>query len=54
MFLRFLTLLIFVAGSFNVTAQTKGCTDPQANNYNPAATVNDGSCEYSITLFTPP
>ena len=23
-----------------------GCTDPLANNYNPFATVNDGSCEY--------
>ncbi|HKK39076.1 MAG TPA: T9SS type A sorting domain-containing protein, partial [Cryomorphaceae bacterium] len=23
-----------------------GCTDPEAINYNPAATINDGSCEY--------
>jgi PKD repeat protein len=25
---------------------TPGCTDPAANNYNPLATENDGSCEY--------
>src|SRR6266571_3861082 len=25
---------------------TYGCTDPQAINYNPNATVNDGSCQY--------
>lgn len=24
-----------------------GCTDPQAQNYNPDATVDDGSCDYS-------
>ncbi len=27
-------------------AQTPGCTDPLASNYNPAATKNDGSCGY--------
>jgi hypothetical protein len=26
-----------------------GCTDPTACNYNPAATVDDGSCNYSTT-----
>ncbi|MFK7755772.1 MAG: T9SS type A sorting domain-containing protein [Flavobacteriales bacterium] len=25
-----------------------GCTDPSALNYNPAATVNDGTCEYEV------
>lgn len=30
-------------------AQVSGCTDPQSNNYNPAATINDGSCTYSTT-----
>ena len=25
-----------------------GCTDPEASNYDPDATVGDGSCEYSI------
>ncbi len=29
-----------------------GCTDPQAVNYNAAATVNDGSCIYNATNYT--
>ncbi len=33
---------------FNVQLKAQyGCTDPQANNYNPSATINDGSCTYS-------
>ena len=37
------------ANSF-VTAPTplSGCTDSTANNYNPAATQNDGSCTYDV------
>ncbi len=34
--------------------QVLGCRDPLANNYNPAATVNDGSCTYDITTYNPP
>ncbi|MEP7233145.1 MAG: hypothetical protein ABI691_23000 [Ginsengibacter sp.] len=34
--------------------QVNGCTDPLANNYNAAATVNDGSCTYNTTNYTPP
>ena len=30
-----------------------GCTDPQATNYNAGATINDGSCVYPITNYTP-
>lgn len=30
-----------------------GCTDPQATNFDPAATENDGSCIYPSTTFTP-
>ena len=30
----------------------KGCTDPNANNYNPSASVNDGSCTYSPPSVT--
>ncbi|MEJ7666684.1 MAG: hypothetical protein WKG07_47795 [Hymenobacter sp.] len=26
-----------------------GCPDPQATNYDPAATRNDGSCQYPVT-----
>ncbi|WP_207492889.1 hypothetical protein [Aridibaculum aurantiacum] len=35
-------------------AQTPGCRDPLANNYNASATVNDGSCTYNQTSYTPP
>src|SRR6188768_3637663 len=37
---------------FNADAQISGCTDPQSNNYNPAATINDGSCTYNATSLT--
>ncbi|RMF24832.1 MAG: T9SS C-terminal target domain-containing protein [Bacteroidetes bacterium] len=30
-----------------------GCTDPQALNYDPAATLNDGSCLYPPTSLSP-
>lgn len=30
-----------------------GCPDPQATNFNPAATSNDGSCLYPVTTYTP-
>jgi len=44
-------ILLFVQSSF---AQISGCTDPNANNYNSDATVNDGSCTYNVTLYNPP
>jgi hypothetical protein len=34
-------------------AQVYGCTDPLANNYNPAATVNIGSCTYNSVSVSP-
>jgi hypothetical protein len=33
--------------NFCVSGDTAGCTDSNACNYNPAANVDDGSCEYS-------
>lgn len=39
--------LIFLP--FHLSAQISGCTDPQATNYNPDATQNDGSCVYPPT-----
>ena len=35
-------------------SQVSGCNDSLANNYNPAANVNDGSCMYNTTAYTPP
>ncbi len=35
-------------------SQTAGCTDPRANNFDPAAQINDGSCTYNITVYNPP
>jgi PKD repeat protein len=48
---RFLLILFYFIFSFvkSITAQVSGCTDPQANNYNASATVNDGSCTYNVT-----
>ena len=34
-------------------SQVYGCTDPIANNYNPAATINNGSCSYNAIAYTP-
>lgn len=30
----------------------EGCTDPEANNYNPEATIDDGSCMYDCAPLT--
>lgn len=44
--------LLFVMAE-GCLAQVCGCTDSLANNYNAAATINDGSCEYaSVVLET--
>lgn len=40
-------------GMARTYAQDCGCTDPRALNYNPEATVNDGSCTYAQTTVTP-
>ncbi len=46
-FLVVIYLQLFTVISAN--AQVYGCTDPQATNYNPDATHNDGSCVYPPT-----
>jgi hypothetical protein len=35
------------------TAQVSGCTDSKANNFNPLATVNNGTCTYNGSNITP-
>ena len=43
---------IVFAAILHATAQTCGCTDPMATNYNASATVNDGSCVYASTTVS--
>ena len=44
----FILLLVFI----DVSAQS-GCTDPQAQNYDVNAVINDGTCIYSTTNYSP-
>ncbi len=47
----FLLAIALCYSSVYINAQVTGCPDPAANNYNSAATINDGSCTYNnITL----
>jgi hypothetical protein len=43
-------LLIFVV---QLNAQIPGCTDVLATNYNPSASLNDGSCTYAAASVAP-
>ena len=48
----FITLCLLL---YMVKSQAQpGCTDPQALNFDPSATLNDGSCTYPFTLYPPP
>jgi hypothetical protein len=49
----FFVVIVFL-NSTVAFSQTPGCTDVMANNYNAAATVNNGSCTYNATAYTPP
>ncbi|MES2649448.1 MAG: hypothetical protein V4717_21400 [Bacteroidota bacterium] len=51
--MRYLSLLLLLLVLSNLQAQTAGCTDPQANNYNAAATINNGSCLYTVKAYNP-
>lgn len=49
-----LSALLFFVFTYGYTySQIPGCTDPLANNYNAAATANNGSCTYNTSTYTP-
>lgn len=50
-FIYFLAAMVFFTAELH--GQLPGCTDPLANNYNPAAVNNNGSCTYTATAYTP-
>ena len=54
----FIRLTIFIVSieisSIAAQCQVAGCPDPLANNYNAAATTNNGSCTYNTTTYSPP
>ncbi|MBT3933540.1 MAG: hypothetical protein HOF35_04700, partial [Bacteroidetes bacterium] len=39
--------VLTLASGFTIYDEVYGCTDPEAINYNPDATIDDGSCEYN-------
>lgn len=51
--LQVLFSLCFLFQFNNSHTQTPGCTDPNAGNYDPAATENDGSCLYPQSNYQP-
>lgn len=46
-------LIAFLFFISQVHSQISGCTDPLSKNFNPSATVNDGSCKYRSTKIKP-
>lgn len=49
----FAAILISIFVDLHAIAQISGCTDPLANNYNPNATINNGSCTYNSVTVSP-
>ena len=45
--------LLFLISIIPIQAQISGCTDPISKNFNPAASVNDGSCDYASERIKP-
>ncbi len=51
--ISFIFVLVFQITLVACQAQTPGCTDPLANNYDPSATQNDGTCTYDPVSVSP-
>lgn len=51
-FWKAICLAVVVSAPQVIWAQA-GCTDPRATNYDPGATINDGSCVYPATHYDP-
>ena len=52
---KMITIILASVLVFGITSCKKekfGCTDPLSVNYNPEATTNDGSCQYSSYIIT--
>ena len=47
------TTIFLIMSSFWSSAQTVGCTDTLAKNFQPAALANDGTCTYKNSSITP-
>ncbi len=54
LYARLLLVAFYLSNTLTATSQTAGCTDPLANNYQPAAIINNGSCTYNKTFYNPP
>ena len=54
-FFQYLTIAFTLCLVFfsKISHAQSGCTDPQANNYDPTAIENDGSCVYPNTNYSP-
>lgn len=46
-------LLLFLFSISQIQSQISGCTDSLSKNYNPKATINDGSCKYKNKKLKP-
>lgn len=46
-------MMISLISGNSIFAQTTGCTDPQAINFDPSAILNDGSCVYPFSNSIP-
>lgn len=54
MLAKLLPLLLLVALAAPRARAQSGCPDPQATNYSPGATTNDGSCQYPVVTSALP